>query len=69
MVQEAEKYKEQDEQVKLRIEAKNELENYMYSIKGSIDEPAVKEKLSPEEIEQLRTNAEKYRRMVRFSSE
>ena len=56
MVQEAEKYKEQDEQVKLRIEAKNELENYMYSIKGSINEPAVKEKLSSEEIEQLETN-------------
>ena len=40
MVQEAEKYKEQDEQVKLRIEAKNELEN-LYSIKGSIDEPGL----------------------------
>ena len=43
MVQEAlEKYKEQDEQVKLRIEAKNELENFMYSIKGSIDEPLLR---------------------------
>ena len=56
MVEEAEKYKEQDEKMKSRIEAKNELENYMYSIKGSVDEPAVKEKLSEEEIELLETN-------------
>ena len=55
MVQEAEKYKEQDEQVKLRIEAKNELENRMYSIKGSLLMKPVKEKLSSEEIEQLET--------------
>jgi len=36
MVQEAEKYKQEDEQVKKRVEAKNGLENYCYSIRGTL---------------------------------
>jgi L1 cell adhesion molecule like protein len=33
MVEEAEKYKNEDEKTRLKIEAKNSLENYAYNIK------------------------------------
>jgi len=36
MVSEAEKYKQQDELVKKKVEAKNGLENYCYSVRGSL---------------------------------
>merc|ERR1712063_71898 len=36
MVEEAERYKAEDEATRVRIEAKNGLENYCYSLKGSI---------------------------------
>ena len=42
MVNEAEKYKTEDEQVRLRLEAKNTLENYLYGVKGSINDEARK---------------------------
>jgi len=38
LVQEAERYKAQDEATKARIEAKNSLENYMYSMKNSLSD-------------------------------
>ena len=53
MVNDAEKYREQDEAVKARIDAKNELETYIYSIRGTLDEPTVAEKLSQEEQDTL----------------
>ncbi len=48
MVKEAEKYKEEDERNKARVDAKNELESYVYNLKSSVlDKPEVK--LSDEE--------------------
>lgn len=38
MVSEAEKYAEDDRLQKERIEAKNELENYVYSVKSSVEQ-------------------------------
>ena len=46
MVSEAEKYKEEDSRHKERIDARNGLENYIYSVKNSTES---KEKLSDEE--------------------
>jgi L1 cell adhesion molecule like protein len=43
MVQEAEKYKAQDDAVKERIEAKNGLEHYLFQIKQSLDDEKLKE--------------------------
>jgi heat shock protein 1/8 len=48
MVSEAEKYKAEDDANKNRIEAKNGLENYCYSLKSSISSDEVKDKI-PEE--------------------
>ena len=36
MVQDAEKFKADDDKIKLRVEAKNKLENYCYNIKSSV---------------------------------
>ncbi|GMF68501.1 unnamed protein product [Phytophthora fragariaefolia] len=45
MVAEAEKYKSEDEANKVRIEAKNALENYAYSLRNSLNDEKLKEKL------------------------
>jgi len=44
MVEEAEKYKGEDEANKAKIEAKNGLENYCFQMRNSLDEPNLKEK-------------------------
>ncbi|KAI9910828.1 hypothetical protein PsorP6_011144 [Peronosclerospora sorghi] len=49
MVAEAEKYKDQDERNKLRVEAKNTLDNYAFSLRNSIREEKVAAKLSDED--------------------
>ena len=53
MVNEAEKYKQADELVKKKIEAKNALENYCYSVRGSLKDDKIKDKFSSDEREQL----------------
>merc|ERR1712146_117170 len=45
MVQEAEKYKEEDEAHLKKVEAKNSLENYAYSMRNTINEEGVKDKI------------------------
>ena len=45
MVEEAEKFKADDEAVQQRIEAKNKLENYLYGVKNSTNEDKMKEGL------------------------
>merc|ERR1711988_1403438 len=44
MVEEAEKFKAEDDAHKQKIEAKNGLENYCYSMKNTLDEPNLKDK-------------------------
>ena len=45
MVDEAEKYKEEDQKNKDRIDAKNELESVLYQTKSTLDNDKIKEKL------------------------
>jgi len=49
MVNEAEKYKDDDKLQKERIEAKNGLENYAYSLRSSLSDEALAGKLSSED--------------------
>jgi len=49
MVSEAEKYKGEDEKVKNRIEKKNGLENYCYSIKNSMNDEKLKDKFTADD--------------------
>merc|ERR1719429_757701 len=49
MVQEAEKYKSEDESHKDKIEAKNTLENYAYSMRNTVQDEKVASALSAED--------------------
>jgi L1 cell adhesion molecule like protein len=46
MVNEAERFKEEDAKHKKKIDARNGFENYVYSVKSSTSDPGVKDKLS-----------------------
>ena len=49
MVQEAEKYKAEDEEHKKKIEAKNGLENYAYNMKNTMNDDNVGGKIDPDD--------------------
>lgn len=49
MVQEAESYRDEDEKQRDRITAKNSLEGYAYQMKSTIEEEAIKSKISDED--------------------
>jgi heat shock 70kDa protein 1/2/6/8 len=53
MVSEAETYKDQDERNKLRVEAKNGLENYAFSLRNSLQDDKVTAKLGDEDKKTL----------------
>jgi len=50
MVNDAERFKDEDEKQKERIAAKNGLESYIFNLKSSLDNEDVKTKLTPEEL-------------------
>jgi len=49
LVKEAEKYKSEDEIIKKKVEAKNGLENYTYSIRNTLNDEKLKDKFSADE--------------------
>merc|ERR1719305_1591391 len=53
MVQEAEKYKAEDEDHRKKIEAKNSLENYCYSMRNTLKDSKFEGKVSDEDKEKL----------------
>jgi len=53
MVQEAEKYASEDASNKERVEAKNGLENYCFTMRNTLDEPQLKEKFEPGDKEKI----------------
>jgi L1 cell adhesion molecule like protein len=53
MVAEAEKFKQQDDQMKGKIEAKNGLENYCFSLRGSLSEEKLKEKVPEDDRKKI----------------
>jgi endoplasmic reticulum chaperone BiP len=59
MIKDAEKFADEDKKVKERVEAKNELESYVYSLKNQInDKEKLGGKLSAEEKETIETAVE-----------
>merc|ERR1712003_595387 len=58
MVSEAEKFKAEDDANRNRIEAKNGLENYCFSLKSSIDSEQVKDKIDPDDKKTLEEKKE-----------
>ena len=59
MLAEAEKYKEEDEAESARIQAKNGLESYAYSLKNTMSDSKVDEKLDAADKEKLKAEIEK----------
>jgi len=59
MLAEAEKYKEEDEAEAGRISAKNGLESYAYSLKNTLGDAKVDEKLEPADKEALKAEIDK----------
>jgi heat shock protein 1/8 len=59
MLAEAEKYKEEDEAEAARISAKNGLESYAYSLKNTLADSKVDEKLDAADKEALKTEIDK----------
>jgi len=53
MVKEAEKYKEDDEKNRKIIEARNGLENYCFSMRNTVNDPKVGEKLSSDDKQKI----------------
>lgn len=53
MVQEAEKYKDEDEKIKEKIQAKNSLESYAYNMKQTIEDDKVKDKIPEDERQKV----------------
>ena len=53
MLQEAEKYKDDDEQLKKKVEAKNSVENYAYNMRNTIREEKVAAQLSSSDKESI----------------
>jgi molecular chaperone DnaK (HSP70) len=53
MVKEAERFKEEDERTRKKIDAKNALENYAYSLKNTMSEEKVADKIDASDKETL----------------
>mmetsp|Transcript_36570 Transcript_36570/g.61648 ORF Transcript_36570/g.61648 Transcript_36570/m.61648 type:complete len:647 (+) Transcript_36570:201-2141(+) len=53
MVQEAEKYKAEDEEHKKKVEAKNQVENYAYNMRNSINDEKVGSKLDADDKKKI----------------
>merc|ERR1712029_1247239 len=55
MVQEAEKYAAEDEQNKAKIEAKNGLENYCFTMRNTLQEEKLKDKFEADDKTKIET--------------
>lgn len=58
MVQDAEKYKSEDEEARRRVEAKNSLENYAYNMRNTIRDENIASKLDPSDKERIEKEVE-----------
>ena len=53
MVQDAEKYKSEDEEHKKKVEAKNSLENYAYNMRNTIRDEKIASKLAADDKKKI----------------
>ena len=58
LVKEAEKFKDEDNKIKERIEAKNGLEQYCYQVKQTVNDAKLKDKFSEDEKKQIETKVD-----------
>jgi len=55
MVKEAENYRKQDEEAKDRVESKNKLENYAYSVRNTLKDEKLADKISADDRKSIET--------------
>ena len=55
MVNDAEKFKDEDDKIRKRIESKNQLESYLYQLKSTINDEKMKDKFSEDDTQTLTT--------------
>lgn len=53
MVQEAERYKAEDEEVKKKVDAKNSLENLAYNMRNTVKDDKFAGKMNPSDKEKI----------------
>lgn len=53
MVRDAEKYKDEDDKQRDRLQAKNALESYAFNMKSTIEDEKLKDKISDEDREKV----------------
>ncbi len=53
MIQEGEKYKDEDANLKLKIESKNNLESLLYQFREAVSNEEIKNKITAEEVKQI----------------
>ena len=58
MVAEAEKYKAEDDKQRQRLDAKNQLESYVYNVRNLLDEPETAKKLDPADVSTVKTKVQ-----------
>jgi len=58
LVRDAEKYKTEDEAIRKKVESKNTLENYCYSIKNTLKDEKIKDKFSSDEKTKIEKEVE-----------
>jgi L1 cell adhesion molecule like protein len=64
MVDEAEKYKADDEEVKNKIEAKNQLENQLYQTRSGVNDEKIKSLMTEDEIKEATEKVEEIQQWV-----
>ena len=64
MVKEAEKFRAEDEMLKKKIEAKNNLENYSYSVKSTLDDEKLNDKFQDSEKNKIKEEVEQIRKWL-----
>lgn len=64
MVEEAERQKDEDEKFRKCVEAKNSLENYIYSVKNSLNEEAISSKISSEDKSSIMSAVEDIQKWI-----
>ena len=66
LVKEAEKFKADDDKVKAKIEAKNQLEQYAYQVRNAMNEEKLKDKFSEDEKKKINEKADE---ILKWSNE
>lgn len=65
MVNDAEKYKQEDEVQKERITAKNGLESYAFNMKSTVEDDKLKDKISADDLKTIQDKCNEVRKRLR----